>query len=287
MLWFVFALLTAFFDSMKQVFSKKSLKHIDEYAAAWALRFFAVVLLLPLLLFIEIPALGDRFWVALAVSGTLNAVNTVLYMRAIKVSDLSMTIPMITFTPLFLLVTSPIMVGEFPDASGIIGIFLIVLGSYVLNIKEKSRGYLAPFRALLKQEGPRLMLIVAFIWSITANLDKIGLENSSPMFWIIALEGFMSLLLFPVMLHRSGQGIKQIRTNLRTLAPVGFSSALMRIFQILAISLTLVAYVISVKRMSIIMSVVIGCMVFREKGIKERLPGAIIMVLGVLFITLF
>jgi len=53
-----------------------------------------------------------------------------------------------------------------------------------------------------------------------------------------------------------------------------------------AISLTLVAYVIAIKRTSVIISVIFGHSIFKEKGIKERLLGAIIMVIGVLFITL-
>jgi len=54
----------------------------------------------------------------------------------------------------------------------------------------------------------------------------------------------------------------------------------------LAINLTLVAYVISIKRLSIIFSVIFGFLLFKEKGFKERLTGAIIMVLGVILITL-
>ena len=53
-----------------------------------------------------------------------------------------------------------------------------------------------------------------------------------------------------------------------------------------AISLTLVTYVIAIKRTSVIMSVLWGAIIFKEKGIKERLVGAVIMVLGVVLIVL-
>ncbi len=150
------------------------MKNIDVYTVSWALRFFALPFLLPLLLFIEIPKLGNEFWSALFINGVLNVLATILYMKAIKQSDLSITIPMIAFTPIFLLITSPLLVGEFPNAFGLIGIILGVVGAYMLNIKEIRNGYLAPFRALLKEPGPKLMLAVAFIWSITSNYDKIG-----------------------------------------------------------------------------------------------------------------
>ncbi|MCD6455565.1 MAG: EamA family transporter [Methanophagales archaeon] len=177
MLWFIFAFLTALFEATKDVLSKKSLKDIDEYVIAWSLPCFALPFLLPILLFTEIPPLGERFWLALVTGGTLYAFTLVLYMKALKSSDLSITVPMLTFTPLFLLITSPLMVGEFPGIFGLIGIFLIVTGSYLLNINKKSQGYFAPFKALLKEKGPRLMLVVAYNWSITAHVDKLGLQN--------------------------------------------------------------------------------------------------------------
>ena len=285
MVWFILAFLTAFFESMKDVFSKKSLKDIDEYVVAWALRFFALPFVLPLLFFIEIPSLNNQFWLALIVGGTLNVITTILYIKAIKLSDLSITMPIVTFTPLFLLITSPLIVGEFPTISGVIGILLIVIGAYTLNLKKKSEGYFAPFKALLKEKGPRLMLIVAFIWSITANFDKVGVVNSSSLFWVVSINIFIAAFLSPIMLYKSRSNIKQT-LNIQTLLPVGLFSGLIHITQMTAISLTLVAYVIAIKRTSTIMSVLWGWLIFKEKGIKERLLGTVIMVLGVLFIAL-
>ncbi|MCK5347207.1 MAG: EamA family transporter, partial [Candidatus Heimdallarchaeota archaeon] len=97
MVWFIFAFSAAFFKSLKDVFSKKSLKDIDEYIASWSLRFFTLPFLVPLLFFIEIPSLGDQFWTALFVSGSLNIVTTIFYMKAIKYSDLSLTVPIVAF----------------------------------------------------------------------------------------------------------------------------------------------------------------------------------------------
>jgi len=286
MLWFIFSFFTAFFESLKDVFSKKSLKNIDEYVVSWSLRFFALPFLVPLLFFIEIPSLGNKFWLALLIGGSLNVITTILYMKAIKHSDLSITVPMVTFTPLFLLLTSPLIVGEFPSFFGLIGVLLIVAGSYTLNIKQRHEGYLAPFKALLKEKGPKLMLLVAFIWSITSNIDKIGVQNSSAIFWVITTDIFIALIMFPIMIYKSRTNMHHIRTSYKVLLPIGLFSAIASIFQVIAISLTLVAYVISIKRTSAIMSVLFGHLIFKEEGVKERLLGAVIMVIGVLFIVL-
>jgi len=286
MLGFLFAILTAIAVSIKGVFSKKSVMKMDEYPVSWSLRFFAFLFLAPLLWFMKIPSLGDQFWIALLIGGSLNAVTTVLFIKAIKHSDLSIVSPISTFTPLFLLITSPIIVGEFPGIFGLMGVGFIVIGSYVLNIKEKRNGCLAPFKALLKEKGAQLMLIVAFLWSITSNIDKIGVQNSSPVFWVIAINAFIAIVLFPIILRHPRKNLKQISSGLKTLVPIGLLSAIALVFQMIAISLILVIYVTSIKRISVVMSVLWGHLFFKEKNIKEKLAGVIIMIAGVFLITL-
>lgn len=284
--WIAFAILTAVFRSLTDVAGKSGLKNIDEYLVAWSLFLFALPFIGILLFFTEIPEIGRDFWLALLVGGSMNVVTNLLYMKAIKMSDLSITIPMTTFTPLFMLLTSPLIIGEFPNAYGIIGIVLIVTGSYILNFKEKKKGYLAPFKALFREKGPRLMLLVAFIWSITANFDKIGIQNSSVFFWAASVNAFIAVGFIPVVMTFSKNRARQLRKNFSTLSGIGFLHGLMIVFQMVAVSLTLVAYVISIKRTSAAISVLMGSLFFREKGLRERLAGVFIMLAGVVVITL-
>ncbi len=290
MTWLIFGILTAFFEAVKDVFSKQNLKKNDEYVVAWSLAFFSAVFLAPFLFFIEIPPLNPQlnpqFWIALLIGASLNSVTAILYIKAIKLSDLSLTVPLVALTPLFMLLTSPLIVGEYPNFFDCIGIFLIVMGSYLLNIKEKSQGYLAPFKALLQQPGPKLMLIVAFLWSITSNFDKIGVQHSSPIFWLFSLFTTMSVLLLPVLLHKTPNPSRKIRQQLPMLIAMGFVNGLGVIFQMQALTMTLVVQVIAVKRTSVLMGVLFGHFIFKEKDIQQRLLGAAIMIVGVFFITL-
>ncbi len=286
MIWLLFSLLNAFFESLKDVFGKKALQNINEYVVAWSRWIFAFPFVLIALYFSGIPEIGDEFWKALLIGSTLNIATAILYMKAIKHSDLSVTIPIVTFTPLFLLLTSPIIVNEIPSGLGIAGVALIVFGSYILNLKHKSKGLLAPIKAIYYEKGPRLMLAVAMIWSITANFDKIGIQNSSPIFWVAAVHIFLIITLFPIMIYKCKKPFQAIRTQLKPLTLLGLFSGLSIIFQMIAMGMTFVAYAISVKRTSAIMSVIWGAIFFKEKGIRERLVGAIIMVVGVVLITI-
>ncbi len=284
--WVGFSFLTALFESLKDVLGKKSLEKCNEYIVAWALRLYALPFLLPLLFFTKEIVLGSGFWIALVTGGTLNLITTVLYMKALKASELSVTVPMVTFTPLFLLLTSPIMVGEFPPLVGILGILLIVFGSYLLHLKEKHKGILAPFKAIITGKGPRLMLVVAFIWSITSNIDKLGIQNSSVVLWAVAIHIFIIITMVPLVLITARSSMHQLVKQRNVLIPLGFIDALKYFFQLAALQFTLVAYVISIKRTSAILCVIWGALIFKEKGLKERLTGSVIMMLGVLLITL-
>ena len=285
MTWIIFAAFTAFFESSKDVASKHGLKQLDEYVVAWSMIFFTLPLMLPLLGIIEIPELGENFIWALLAGGSFNVISMLLYIRALKLADLSLAVPLVTFTPLFLLVTSPLIVGEQPTAIDSLGILFIVSGSYILNLKQRQKSVWAPFQALLKERGSQLMLLVAFIWSLSSTIDKVGVRNSSPTFWAIANYSYIAAGMLPIMLYKSRQSLQQVIRNLPTLVPIGILQGLVVLCQMQAISLTLVAHVIAIKRMSALLSVMWGHLIFKEKGLKERAAGASIMIVGVLLIT--
>ncbi|HLD00842.1 MAG TPA: GRP family sugar transporter [Candidatus Nanoarchaeia archaeon] len=286
MLWFIFSILTALFTTLREVISKKLLKNVDEYVASWSLSFFAALFLSPYLFFADVPVLGRHFWLALIYTGISVSITNLLMMKALKNSDLSKVSPIVAFSPLFLLFLSPLILGEFPTTYGLIGVILIVVGSYLLNLKKMAIGYFYPLKSLFKEKGTRMMLIVAFLWAIGSTIDKIGVQNSSPFFWAMSTNLVSSMILLPIMLHQSSNSKVEIINNIWSLAPVGFFLAIASFFQMTAITLTKVVYVISIKRISVIMSVISGWIIFKEDGIKERLIASVIMVLGVIFILL-
>lgn len=290
MLWFVFALLTAIFASLRDLVSKQVLQRIgDEYIITWSSRFLALPFFLPLLFYQfsqqpptwDAPLAGTIFVVLV-----LQVISNILYFRAIKLSDLSITVPMISFTPLFLLVTSPLIVGEFPGKWDIVGMLLIVFGSYILRIKNQYKGYLAPLQALFREDGPRFMLAVAVFWSFLSTLNKLGVQQSSPIFWAALNSTVLATAMTPIMLYKSQGNLKLIPQNIVYLFTIGLFQGLTVLCFMQAVQLTLVAEVVSVKRTSILFSALFGHLFLQEPGIKERMTGATIMLVGVIVITL-
>lgn len=290
---YIYSILSALFESLRNVSGKLGLKDMDEYLLTWAFGFFALPFLIFPYIFISIPSIGSQYWIALLVDGTLNVLATIFQLKAIKSSDLSLTIPLLSFTPLFLLIMSPLILGQYPTLLGIIGVIFIVIGSYILNIKRRvlttqrrNSEYLDPFKAMVTGHGPKLMLMAAFLLSITSTIDKIGVLNSSPLFWAVSVHSFTTVTLAPVLLREYRNHVKLTGMDVRILFAVGFFSALAIVTQFIAITTLLVPYVIAIKRTSAVMSVLFGYIIFKEKGIKGRLIGSVIMVIGVVLITL-
>src|SRR5690554_2059739 len=287
MIGFVLAFGTALSEAFKDITSKYNLKHIDEYTAAFSMHLVQSLLLLPIIVMTGLQVMSERFLWALVASAILQLVVILLYFKAIKRSELSVTVPLITLTPLFMLLTSPILIGEFPSGLGVVGIVLIVAGTYISNISDDSKKFFAPFVSLMRNQGSRYMLLVAFIWSITSNIDKIGVEETSPIYWAFTKDFVILIYLIPIVLWKSKQPLLQIRNRRWPLLMVGFFKSTSVVTQMFAIQFILVPYVISIKRASSVFIILFAFFFMKEReNFRNRLIGIIIIMIGLLSIAI-
>lgn len=289
MLWLILSIIGAFFHAVYHAAAKKLLARMDQHVLAGGSFFSAGVILLVIAFLHGLPHLQPGFFLAVAATSALNVLATILMYHAIKTTDLSLTIPMLSFTPLFLIATAAILLGETPTPIGIGGIMLIVVGSYVLNMTEDNAHLLDPFKRMIKNRAILSMLGVAFIYSISASVDKIVIRTSDVFFGsaIVCLViglAFVLITLFKHGWHATIKGNEQ--RNLRHTAAVGGMIVIIIIAVNLAYTLQIVPYVIAIKRLNVLFSVILGGMLFKEKNMIKRGFGAIIMVLGMLVIIL-
>src|SRR3989338_3641757 len=129
MLWVLYALLSGALFATADAFTKKAPAEINDYVVVSS-RFMFGIPLLFFWLIIPIPAIGPNFWYALAALVPIETLSYTLYIKSIKNSPLSLVAPLLSFTPVFLVLTSFVMLGEFPNLTGLIGILLVVAGTY-------------------------------------------------------------------------------------------------------------------------------------------------------------
>jgi drug/metabolite transporter (DMT)-like permease len=285
------AFLTALFTSAKDAFTNKAVKKINEYLVAFSMSFIVIPLTIIPLLYLGFPEVGQKFWVALFFKAPLIATTFVCLAKAHKYSDMSLIIPLLSFTPIFMLPLAPIIAGQHITPMGLLGVSLIVVGVYVLKIKEKKEGFFDPIKAIFSEVGARYMFAVAFIYAFTSLLDARGVSGAGndlqgALFWTFCVDICASIILFPMAIVGWKKTKKEFSHNIGHMIPIGLCKGIAEIFQMWAMALTLAVYVNCIKRTCIIISVLIGHLIFKEKGIKERIPAAIIMTIGVIFIIM-
>lgn len=280
-----FAFLTALLKGFQSLFQKKSALETDEYITGWSSRLFGLLILIPVNIYLGIPNLQSSYFLYIIPVGITIAATSVMIAKAYKISDVSIISPMFATGPVLVLITSFLILGEKSGPLGILGVFLTSIGVYFLK-KEGSIGLLEPFRKLSKDRGVQIILLVVVIYSVTANVDKLGLKASSPLFWALSVYIISSLFMFPLVVKKSQNWKGKLQSSWKPLTVLGILGGAYISFQMLAFELTLVAHVSSVKRLSILVAVVGGSIIFDESSLKERLTGSAFMIAGTILIYL-
>jgi len=284
-MWLIFALLNPISEGSRSLFVKKASRGVNSLVISWFNNVIPLILFTPGIFLLDLQ-INTNVIIGVTGSAVINVVAAILYMRAIQHDNISKVMPILSFTPLFLLVTSPLMVGEVPNKTGLLGIILLVIGSYILNLGRGKRSFLDPITGLFREKGTRYMFIVAVIWSLSANLDKISINNSNVYQHIILVNVVIFVLMTIVVGSRGLLSWQTIRPEIKNLSFVSLFTTGSFVFHMIALSMTLVAYVVALKRLSGLVAVLLGHFFLKEPNIRERFLGALIMFLGVLFILL-
>lgn len=286
MLWLILSLATALAVATQDAWVKKFFSHRSHYDMVGFPAFYSLPLFLLAVLLTPRPPLDAAYFGSLVASIPLNGISFIIYMRAIQISPLSLTLPYLAFTPVFMIVTGAMVLDELPSLWGVGGILTTCVGSYVLNLEPERRGLLDPFRAVFRETGSWLMLLVAFVFSLAAVVGKKGILHSSPLFFTVTFFTLLNVT-FLVLLRAAGR--IRLRRYLEEPLKGGVAGILLFLhafFHGYAIALTKAAYMISIKRFSILFGVLYGGWLFREKNIGIRLFGAALMLSGAVIIVL-
>lgn len=254
------------------------------------------------------PVIGPAYYSAVVISGILNIIGLCLIFRAMESSDLSLSMPMLSFTPVFLIGTSYLLLHEAPSAAGVAGICIIVSGSYVLNISAEHEHFLDPVKSMIQNRGSWNMLVVAFLFAASINYDKIGMLNSDPVFGmaftLLIISGAFAVIVViskkfagrcplvpaerdPARCGHLPDPVFSLRSYLVPAFLTGIFVSAECVSINYAYTLQIAPYVIAIKRLSIIFMVLYGTLLCAENEIQTRLLGSVLMVGGAVIILLF
>jgi drug/metabolite transporter (DMT)-like permease len=287
MIWLTLALATALFNASAATVVKRHFSGLRPWEIGMVPNAYAGALCLLLLPLVEVPPLDATFWWAWGLSAPLLVAALFFQYWAIGLSPLSLTMPYLSFTPAFVIVTGFLILGETLNLWGLMGVLSIAAGGYVLNVEPGSgRGILDPVRAVFREPGSWRMLVTALIFSLCGVLGRLGVLHSSPLFFALTLFPAIGAL-FVIAGLASGRARASVL--LRKPGPAllaGLCVTLEITAHHLSISMAKAAYMLAVKRLNTLISVIYGGILFKEENIKVRLAGTVLMIAGVALIAL-
>lgn len=211
--------------------------------------------------------------------------SALLFLKAIKQSDLSLTIPLLSLSPMFSSLFSFFFLNEQLSNIQYLGIFLIILGTLILYSKKLTiYEIFKSFKIILKNSSAKLMVLVSIIWSLTPVLDKICLKNSSVnIHGFIQSLGMITLLIF--LFKKDTVQTENTKKNWRIILLTVFIGSTATILQFYAILTNYVPIMESIKRsIGQLSSVFLGKIFFNEEVNKPKVVGVIVLSIGVYFI---
>lgn len=285
-MWIILSFLSAFSSTAKFIIGKVSTNNSNDLVAAFSMQFFAAIVLLPFVISAGIPKLTSSYWLSLLGLIVTIPAWSLLYIKALKLSPLSVSVPMLAFNPVFTAFLAIFFDKRLPDFFGWLGIIFIGLGLYLSRVDERffKEGPLYPFKKIGKEKGALAMLGVGFIWSIGAYFSKINSLGSSPLFFAFSSTLIGSIILFIFSRKKNVLHFNDLKNNFSNLALLGVANGAGELSFGAALSYGFTPYVVSIVRTSILWSSLAGWLFFKEKFTRVKAIGLILMFLGVLLI---
>ncbi len=289
-MWAILALGAALLTSFNPILYKRMLKDADALVVVWSVTLLALPLLglFTLALTPQLPSLDGLFALSVLGSAGLNAIAHLASTRALKLADASLVTPLLVFSPVFTVLISAVFLGEIPSAQGLLGVGLVLMGAYWLN-HHPGAGWLAPFQSLAVTPGVMLVLLAGFLWAITPLFEKTAIRHTnpeSPRFAAFVATALLTVLLTPAVLARGQASISQLALRLRELFLAGLIAGIAPVLGYTAFSLGFVGYVTTLFRLSTVMTIIWSFLLLKERGLAQRLPGSLIMVVGAILIAI-
>jgi drug/metabolite transporter (DMT)-like permease len=289
-MWAILALTAALLTSFNPILYKRLLADSGPVAVVWGVIGLALPLL-ALTTFMLTPALprvDGVFFLAVAGSALLNTVAHLASARSLKLTDASLVMPLLTFSPVFTLLISALFLGEVPHGRGLVGIAFVLVGAYWLNRGPGSE-WLTPFKSITRKPGVALVLLAGLLWAITPIFEKLAIQHTlpeNPRFAALAVNGVIVLLLMPFALWGGRATITSLVQRRREWLLAALIAGVAPALGYTAFSLGLVGYVTTLFRLSAVFTVIWGAWLLRESGLRQRLPASVLMVAGAVLIVM-
>ncbi len=221
-----------------------------------------------------------------ALCGLFIAVYVFFLSKSYAYGDLSQVYPLAKTTPFFTLLIGLFYLTETVSFIALTGIILILLGAYLIHLKNFGFKSISKPIISLKQKASIFALITAMISAFYGLFSKLGVVEINPFIFVYLTYVFSAIFYTPLLRFRTKGIIPQFKKFKKSILRIGLSDLFAYSLVVFALSLGKLSYVFALRQMSILFSVFVGIYELKEGYGKTRIVASIIIVAGIMLISI-
>jgi drug/metabolite transporter (DMT)-like permease len=276
---FLAAMLSAVFSSAKDLLSKRLAFRLDGTVSTFAsfgfaLPFYVLVLAVLYVLGVETFTWSLLFLVLVLLRSLTDTCAEWLKMYALAHGDLSVVATFFSLSPLFLLLTSPLITRDPLALPDVVAVVLVVGGSLLMVYRPATTGWAGQHKGILLASG------AALFFSLNSCFDRLAVQEGTPVFAGFTMTLLSALFLAPFVVARRERlralGVHRTGLLLRGGLEIAFMVCKLSALQFLP-----APDVVAVQRLSLVLSIIGGRMFFKEPDFPRRLAAGLLILGGV------
>jgi len=234
---------------------------------------FEIIIFTPLVLTVPFPT--PYIWILIITSALLHGFYRLLVIFSYKYGDLSFIYPIARgSSSLLLAIISLIYLTDKISLWGFIAIIIVCMGLFLISYSDRLKFNFSAFG---------LGVLTAIMITTYTLVDGIGVRHSSNpysfLYWMLLLNGTPALI---ASFFFKNNGLRIVNKNLiltgvafGILAPLAYGLA------VWCMQFLPIAYVSSIREISIIFATLIGLILLKEKTASKRIIPSIFIVMGI------
>lgn len=274
-------------NSLSNVFQKKLACEGENSVCVNFINYFLLCLFcIPLLFFINFETLNITFWLYAVIGGILGALANSFMVMALESGELSVLGPINSYKAVAGLLFGFVILKEIPNLYGVLGIGLIIFGSYFIfdTLDEK-------FSLKLFRRNDIRYRIYALVFAAleAVFIKKVIILSSIKISFIAtcilgAVFSYILLKLYKIRFRNEIKCITKSHSIIYIITAICFGS--MTYLTAYVFKHMNVGYALSLFQVSILLNLFLGYKIFKEKDILKKLAGTVIILLGSTLIIL-
>ncbi len=240
---------------------------------------------IPWALEVDWGAMPREFWWNCLLVGLFGGVGNMFVVKALQYGELSVLGPVNSWKSVIGMAVGVVVLGEIPGVWGLVGVALIIGGSYFVLVRSGER---FSWRLLARKDIQFRLWAMVFTAIEAVFIKQVIVLSSTGVSFIVWcwFGALISGVLAMVFARRRGTmfsfKIRNLPLYIGVTACVGLSQ-----YSTNAVFAGMdVGYALALFQLSAIVSVLLGYKIFKESGIYRKLVGAAIMIAGSVVIIL-